>query len=228
MDPVFYSIGKNVIFDAYIKYSEGMEEDIPVPGGEEGIRLNCYFKFLNLFEIPINEITVDIFTAIKTEFISIPEGCEKILNDKSKYSNITDMDLTYYMHCNLAQLQKYSEFSKEITIEITDHTVTQKITAIPIFHPFLEYTDSGTNEKVKIDHGPVEVTAALSAILRVTANSEAPGDYPLFGRGNFFDQVFIIENKENTEAKNVNLITIMSIISLVVADVKGIGVAHTT
>ena len=227
MDPVFYSMGKNIIFDAYIKYSEGIEEDIPIPGGEEGIRLNCYFKFLNLFEIPINEITVDIFTAIKTEFVKTPEGCEKIENDKTKYSNITEMDMTYYMHCTLAQLQKYSEFSKEITIEITDQSVTQKLTDIPIFHPFLEYTDSKTNEKVIIDHGAVTANAALSAILRVTANSEPPGDYPLWGRGLFADQVFNIENKENTEAKNVNLITITPIISLLVADVKGNGVVHT-
>ena len=220
MDPVFYSMGKNVIFDAYIKYSEGMEEDTPIPGGEEGIRLNCYFKFLNLFEVPINEITVDIFTALKTEFVATPVGCEKIENDKTKYSNITEMDMTYYIHCNLAQLQKYSEYSKEITIEITDQSVTQKQTAIPIFHPFLEYTDYETNEKVIIDHGAVTATAALSAILRVTANSEPPGDYPLWGRGLFADQVFNIENKENTEAKNVNLITITPIISLLVLMLK--------
>ena len=58
-------------------------------------------------------------------------------------------------------------------------------------------TDSETNEKVIIDHGAVTANAALSAILRVTANSEPPGDYPLWGRGLFADQVFNIENKEN-------------------------------
>ena len=227
MDPLFYSMGKNVIFDAYIKYSEGMEEDIPIPGGEEGIRLNCYFKFLNLFEMPINEITVDIFTALKTEFVSTPEGCQKIQNDKTKYINITDMDMTYYMHCNLDELQKYSEFSKEIIIEITDQSVTQRASYFSLFHPFLEYKDSGNNEKVEIDHGAVVANAALSAILRVTANSEPPGDYPLWGRGCFFHQVFNVENKEDTIAKNVKLISIIPIISLIVEDVEKNAVVHT-
>ena len=128
MDPLFYSMGKNVIFDAYIKYSEGTDENLPIPGGEEGVRLNCYFKFLNLFETPINGIVVDIFTALKTKFIKTPEGCTKIENDKKKYTNVIDMDITYYIQCKLSQLLKYSEFSKEIPIEITDQSVTQKAT----------------------------------------------------------------------------------------------------
>ena len=78
--------------------------------------------------MPINEVIVDIFIALKIEFITIPEGCEKIKNDQDKYTNITDMEMKYYLHCNLLQLQKYSEFSKEITIEITDQSVTQKAT----------------------------------------------------------------------------------------------------
>ena len=226
LDPVFYSMGRNVIFDSYIKYSEGADEEIPIPGGEEGIRLNCYFKFLNLFEEPVNEITVDIFIALKTKFIKIPEGCQKIQNDNSKYINITGMDMEYYLHCNLQELEKFSEFSKEITIEITDQSVTQRATSIELFHPFLEYSNLN-NEKVKIDHGPVTANAALSAILRVTANSDPPGDYPLWGRGLFCDQIFNVENKENTEAKNVNLISIIPIISPLVQDVKKNGVVHT-
>ena len=227
MDTVFYSMGRNVIFDAYIKYSDGVNENMPIPGGEEGVRLNCYFKFLNLFETPINDITVDIFAALKTKFIKIPDGCEKITNDKKKYSNVEDMDISTYIHCNLNQLQKYSDFSKEITIEITDQSVTQKASEIPIFHPFLEYSDSESGEKIMIDHGAVEVTASLSAILRVTANASPGGKYPLRGRGLFFDQVFNVENKENTEAKDVNLITIIPLVSLVVGGSDQTGVIHS-
>ena len=227
MDSVFYSMGKNVIFDAYIKYSDNSDSDLPIPGGEEGVRLNCYFKFLNMFETEINDITVDIFIALKTEFITTPEGCEKKANNKNKYSQIEDMDMNYYISCSLSKLEKYSEFSKEITIEITDQSVTQKATEIPIFHPYLEYTDSSTNEHININHGSVKVTASLSAILRVTANPSPGGRYPLRGRGLFFDQVFNVENKENTEAKNVNLITIIPLISLVVGGSDQTGVIHT-
>ena len=227
MDSVFYSMGKNVIFDAYIKYSDNSDSDLPIPGGEEGVRLNCYFKFLNMFETEINDITVDIFIALKTEFITTPEGCEKKANNKNKYSQIEDMDMNYYISCSLSKLEKYSEFSKEITIEITDQSVTQKATEIPIFHPYLEYTDSSTNEHINIDHGSVKVAASLSAILRVTANPSPGGRYPLRGRGLFFDQVFNVENKENTEAKNVNLITIIPLISLVVGGSDQTGVIHT-
>ena len=227
MDLLFYSMGKNVIFDAFIKYSDGTDEDLPIPGGEEGVRLSCFFKFFNLFESPLNEITIDIFTALKTQFITIPEGCEIKENDNTKYINITDMDNSHYMHCNLAQLNKFSDFSKEMTIEITDQSVTQKETAIPIFHPFLEYKDPESNEKMFLDHGAVEATAALSAILRVTANCDPPGDYPVWGEGNFFDQILNVENKENTIAKNVNLITIIPVISLIVADLQENSIIHT-
>ena len=98
-----------------------------------------------------------------------PEILENIVKyslNITRYINLTDMDMEHYMRCNLAQLQKYSEFSKEIVIEITDQSVTQKAIAIPLFYPFLEYTDSETNEKINIDYGPVTVTASLSAILR--------------------------------------------------------------
>ena len=229
LNPMFYSMGKNIIFDAYVKYSDGMEDNAPIPGGEEGVRLNCFFKFLNLIDLPVKDITVDVFIALKTEFVSPPEGCIKIKNDKSKYNlNLTDMNLDNYMHCTLAQLQKYSEYSKEIVIEITDQSVTQKATAIPLFYPFLEYTDSETNEKINIDYGAVTVTASLSAILRVTANPDPPGDYPLWGFGLFIDQIYNVENKENTVAKNVNLISVIPVVSPLVNDIEGISVVYTT
>ena len=228
LNPMFYSMGKNTIFDAYVKYSDGMEENAPIPGGEEGVRLICFFKFLNLIELPIKDISVDVFIAKKTIFISTPEGCEIINNDKTKYNNLTDMEMSNYMRCSLTQLQKYSEFSKEIVIEITDQSVTQKAVAIPLFYPFLEYTNTETNEKIYVDYGAVTVTASLSAILRVTANSEPPGDYPLWGFGTWLDQVFNVENKENTVAKNVNLISIIPVISPLVQDIEGNSVVYTT
>ena len=231
LNPMFYSMGKNIIFDAYVKYSDGMDENTPIPGGEEGVRLNCFFKFLNLVEQPIEDISVDVFIAKKTIFAGDVAGCTRIKNDNTKYDiktfNLTDIDMTEYMQCTLNKLEKYSEFSKEIAIEITDQSVTQKATAIPLFYPFLKYKDTETNEQVFIDYGPVTVNAALSAILRVTANSEPPGDYPLYGYGTFMDQVFNIENKENTGAKNINLVTVIPIVSLLVNDIQDTGVVHT-
>ena len=227
VDPIFYSMGKNIVFDAYVKYSDGMEEDTPIPGGEEGIRISCFFKFLNLFDTPVKDITVDIFTANKTKFADIPTGCILKENDKKKYFNLTDMDMTSYIQCTLSELQKYSEFSKEIVIEITDQSVTQKATDIALFYPLLEFTDFETNERINIDYGAVTVTAALSAILRVTANSEPPGGYPVFGYGNYLDQVFNVENKENTIAKNINLITVIPLVSLLVNDIRENSVVHT-
>ena len=228
MDPVFYAMGKNIIFDAFIKYSDDTGEEKPIPGGEEGVRLTCYFKFLNLFEVPVKDLNVDIFIAFKTKFITIPEGCIEKVNDATKYqNNLTDMDMTHYMQCNLAQLEKYTEFSKEMTLEITDQSVTQKKTDVSIFYPLLEYTEYESNEKIFVDYGPVVTTASLAAILRVTANSEPPGDYPIFAWGNYLDQVFNVENKEDTAAKNVNLITIIPVISVLINDIRENSVVHT-
>ena len=227
MDSVFFSMGKNIIFDAFIKYSENGNEDLPIPGGEEGIRLNCFFKFINMFETEIHDIIVDIFIALKTEFINIPSGCEKITNDYKTYSTVDDMNITYFVRCTSGNLEKYSQFKQEITIEILDQSVTQKATEIPIFHPYLKYTDAASGDSVNIDHGSVKVTSSLAAILRVTANASPGGQYPIRGRGMFFDQVFNVENKENTEAKNVNLISIIPLVSLVVGGGDQTGIIHT-
>ena len=229
INPLLYSMGKNIIFDAYIKYESNTQEDMPIPGGEQGIILNCYFKFINLFEKGVSDVTVDIFIAIKTEFYDIPSGCVKVTNDKTKYINFTDMEMSTYLQCSIDTLDKFSEFSKSITIEVTDQSVTQKSTAIPIFYPLLSYKDSDSieGEKKFIDYGPVTVTASLSAILRVTANSEPPGDYPLYAWGLFMDQVFQVENKENTEAKNVNLISVIPLVSAIINDIKNTSVVHT-
>ena len=48
-----------------------MDENTPIPGGEEGVRLNCFFKFLNLVERPVKDISVDIFIANKTIFVDL-------------------------------------------------------------------------------------------------------------------------------------------------------------
>ena len=46
-------MSKNAIFEYNFKMGNG-DEDLPIPGGEEGVQLTIYFKFYNVFS---NEIS---------------------------------------------------------------------------------------------------------------------------------------------------------------------------
>ena len=222
---MFYSMGKNVIFDAYIKYDSD-DDDIPVPGGEEGVQLNAFFQFLNLYETSLSSIYIDIFIPNLVSFSEIPSGCTLTTNDKSIYKSVTDMNILSYVRCSQSSLDGYSKYSKSLKIEIESAEVTQKATSIPIFYPYIRYHDDNTGEDIIIDNGVVTVEAALAAILRCTANPEPGGKYPLKGRGNDFSLVFNVENKENTIASDVSLYTIIPLITPLVEGGDHGTIAH--
>ena len=55
--------------------------------------------------------------------------------------------------------------------------------------------------------------AALAAVLRGTINKDPTSIYPLEGYGRYFDLVLNVENKEATEAKDVNYISLIPLVT---------------
>ena len=74
MNILFYSMSKNLIFDYYFKIGDD-NEDLPIPGGEEGVQLKSFFKVYNVFINQITDLKIDIFIPEKVEFHDPPSQC---------------------------------------------------------------------------------------------------------------------------------------------------------
>ena len=213
MNIFFHSMSKNAIFEYNFKMGNG-DEDLPIPGGEEGVQLTIFFKFYNVFSNEISNFNLDILLPDKVIFTDYSmSGCEI----KDNYpKSIESMNLNKYLHCNKNLINKLEKIEIEFNIEIQSAEVTQKKTGIPLIYPILNYHDNETNKDVNLESGPLLVDTQLAALLRATFNPDPSGTYPIPGIGWFTDNVLNVENKEGTIASHVNFISIVPLISPVV------------
>ena len=213
---ILFIMTKNVIYDLKIKFTPAnsdMDDELPIPAGEEGVQLLASYKLYNLFDYYLTDIEINILIAKKVEIIStISGGCEIKNDDKYKNLNISYIDDTKYLKCYLSKLDKLSFNSNSFTIEIIDSTITQKLNDIPLMYSTISYKDNDS-QIIKIIPGLYNVQAALAALLRGTINKDPTSIYPLEGYGRYFDLVLNVENKESTEAKNVNYISLIPLVT---------------
>ena len=213
---ILFTMTKNVIYDLKIKFTPAnadMDDELPIPAGEEGIQLVASYKLYNLGDYDLTDVEINILIAKKVEIISTINGCE-IKND-NKYKdllNISYIDDTKYLKCSLAKLNKLSMNSNSFLIEITDFSITQKLYDIPLMYSNIEYKDNEM-QKVNICPGLYNVQATIAAVLRGTINKDPTSIYPLEGYGRYFDLVLNVENKESTEAKDVNYISLIPLVT---------------
>ena len=62
---ILYTMSRNFIYDLKIKFNPSnsesvLEEDLPIPGGEEGVQIITSFKILNLDVTDINDVEINI------------------------------------------------------------------------------------------------------------------------------------------------------------------------
>ena len=209
MNILFYSMSKNIIFDYYFKVGED-EEELPIPGGEEGVQLTSFFKFYNVFTTEITNLKVDILLPDKVKFLNPPEGCSITDNYPAE---IPEMSSIQYLSCSIASLPQLSKFDMDFKIEITDAVVTQK-KVFSLIYPIVSYEENG--KSITMYPGALLVKAELAAELRATYNVDPSATYPVPGKGWFTDNVLNLENKEGTPAYDVNFICILPLISPVI------------
>ena len=211
MNILFYSMSKNIIFDYYFKLGEE-NEDLPIPGGEEGVQLISYFKFYNVFSTEITNLEVDILLPDKVIFLNKPSDC--VINNNYPIE-IPEMSSTNYLRCNIASLPQLSQKNVQFKIEITDGIVTQK-KVFPLIYPIVSYKSSESDKTITMYPGGLLVKAELAAEIRATYNVDPSAMYPVPGKGWFTDHVLNLENKEATPAFDVNFISILPLISPVI------------
>ena len=212
---ILYAMTKNVIYDLKIKFSPGNSEneiDLPIPAGEEGVQLVASYKLYNLADYDMTDVEVNILIRKKIEIISNVEGCTIVEDDKYKDLNLSFIEDKKYLKCSLSQLNKLSSYSNSFTVEITDYTVTQQLYDIPLMYSNITYLDNYSQKEV-ITPGLYYVQASLAALLRGTINKDPTSIYPLEGYGRYFDLVLNVENKEATEAIDVNYISLIPLVT---------------
>ena len=227
---ILYCMTKDYIYDLKIKFSlnEESDEDLPIPGGEEGVQLVSNFKFYNLYDTVITDFNLEILFAKKIKFFgTAPEGCTLKVERATKYEglNLTDFDLDKYLVCTSSSISKLNSIGNKFKLEITDYTVTSKLIDIPFMYSSLSFKSNG--KETKLNPGIFYAQAALAALLRGTINKDPTSFYPMLGKGLYFDLVITVENKENTIAKDVNYISLVPLVSpLVDGEDEGL-IAHT-
>ena len=105
---ILYSMTKDYIYDLKIKFTTPnavntaeVEDDLPIPAGEEGVQLQVDYKFYNLYENPITNFKLEILFVNKVEAVEIPEGCllKKEKATKFESLNLTEFNLDQYLLC---------------------------------------------------------------------------------------------------------------------------------
>ena len=207
---ILYAMTKNLIYDLQIKFetANSEEEDLPIPAGEEGIQLVTSMKILNLDEIAITNVEVNILFAKKI-VLNSPEGCTKVNDNKYADLNISALDTTYYLKCEINTIPQLNNFAKTFKIELTDYSITAQLYDIPLMYSTITYKENGKEYTPGIFYAQAEP----AALLRGTINKDPTSYYPLDGWGLYFDLVLNVENKEKTEAIDVNYVSLIPLIA---------------
>ena len=216
---ILYAMTRNIIFDLQIKFNpvtdSEVEEDLPIPAGEEGVQIITSFKLYNLANVDMTNIEINILMAkkleIKTTFAS-GDRCQIVQDSKYNDLDINEIDPTKYIKCTLSSLSKFSSITQEFKLEITDYTVTSRLNDIPLMYSKIEYKDGELNKVVTSTPGIFYAQAQVAALLRGTINKDPTSTYPQLGEGTYFDLVLNVENKEATEARNVSYISLVPLV----------------
>ena len=222
---ILYTMSKNVVYDLNIKFStlkkdtnsessENLDEGegIPIPAGEEGVQLETSYKLYNLYSSPLTNIKLDLLFANKIELVEKPDNCDLIYDDKYiGVENIIEFNKTRYLSCDLNDLDELKFISNSFKIEITDFTITQKLNDISLIYSNLTYTLEDKN--IVLTPGIYYAQGQAAALLRGTINKDPSSNYPMEGKGLYFDLVLNVENKENSIAKDVKYIALVPLVS---------------
>ncbi|MBO5530612.1 MAG: hypothetical protein J5970_04365, partial [Bacilli bacterium] len=214
---ILYAMTRNAIYDLKINFNPSnsdMDEDLPIPAGEEGVQLSTFFKLYNLADYDMNDIEINILIAKKVEIITVfpsSDECKIVEDDKYKELNISSIDITKYIKCSFTSLSKLGLLTKSFKLEITDYSITSKLMDIPLMYSYISYKDKG--KEIINTPGIFFVQAAVAALLRGTINKDPTSTYPLEGYGRYFDLVLNVENKEATEAKDVSYISLIPLVT---------------
>ena len=116
-----------------------------------------------------------------------------------------------YLECNLGEIEAYKKINFTLTISILNYLATQQKYQILLIQPIASFYNSENKQSTITDN--ILVNCEPAPVIRVEINPEPIGDYPLWGRGHYLDNIVKIENKEESNAYNISLTEIIPLIS---------------
>ena len=208
---LFASMTKNIIFNNYINF--GDNEQLPIPAGEDNVSLQATIEFLNIFDKPVKNFKLYLYAPNDVTIGNYDSSCFLSTQVIQSHKKIESMNLNKHLECSLSSINSFGSFTQKLIVTILSQTVTQQISDISLIYPIIEYIDSESEAKIILDDGAIKVDASSAAVLRATLNPDPSSSYPLMGKGVFADSVLQVENKEKTEALDVDYITVVPLIS---------------
>jgi hypothetical protein len=208
---VFSAFAKEITAD--LKVVQKVNPDLPdnvIPALESNVRLSASFGVQNFFDQPVSQVRLEI---------NVAKGFEASEFDNCTECNChlgtADPEYSQKIECECDKIAKFEKKMVEFPIEITDPSVTQKKWQILAANGHVEYiTHDGKTENVNA--GSQYLTAYCGAEIRAEYNPDPSSFYPLKGEGVFIDNVLTAENKEDTNAEEVEHTSVVPLISPVV------------
>ena len=188
--------------------------DLPIPAGEAGVDLKVQTTIHNLNDEEISKCQLYIFLPDNFGWSRYPDSC-KLSNDKSIPVNVKNKrsfeSTNDYLLCNIGKITAYEKHNFETTISVLNYKATQMKLQVLILEPIAVFTDSKGNDLTLVDY--IRVNCEAAPLLRVSANPDPSSFYPVYGEGEYVDNVIKIENKEQSGAYEVEYVGLIPLIS---------------
>ena len=190
--------------------------DLPIPAGEAGVNLQVKTTIHNLNDEEVTSCVLYVFLPDNFDWKSTPKGCSlmdnKNINDippsvKKKRSVQTS---NKYLKCDATKIAKFEKKDFIVTISVLNYKATQMKYQIQILEPIAILTTK-KDEITLADY--VKVNCEAAPVLRVSANPDPSSFYPVYGTGEYVDNVIKIENKEESNAYEVEYVGLIPIIT---------------
>ena len=189
--------------------------DMPIPAGEAGFNLEINTIIHNLDDKNINNANLYLFLPNNFNWTQLPQGCT-MKNDFDNIPSYIQAKRTFnsennYIYCNLGTISTFEKRSFNITILVMNYKATQMKYNVLIMEAIMDYKDSKSMLKTMVDY--IKVNCEAAALLRVSVNPDPSSFYPLKGEGQYVDNVIKVENKEQTDADEVEYYGLIPLVS---------------
>ncbi|NTU98874.1 hypothetical protein HGA64_02620, partial [Candidatus Falkowbacteria bacterium] len=211
LNAVFGAMSKDVIANLKVvqKTNPSLDETV-IPALESNVYLGGQMQIVNYFDQPISNVVSTVYIAkgiTVEEPETLPAGC--VL---SSYANAT---YGYKIDCTVDNLNGFASTTYSFKLKIADPQITQRKWGILAASGQVNYVrTSGEFEKTYT--GGRYLTAYRGAEIRSEYNPDPSSFYPLKGEGNYIDNVLTAENKEDTNADEVEHVAVVPLVSPVV------------
>jgi len=211
LNAVFSAFSKDIIANLSVvqKVNPDLADHI-VPALESNVHLLTSFEIQNFFDKEINNVHLEINVAqgFEASGLELAPACDYGLVEKpALYSQ--------RIECNIDQLAAFEKMLVEFPMTIVDPMVTQKGWNILAASGDVEYQRHDGRHEI-VNAGNRYLTAYRGAEIRAQYNPDPSSFYPLKGEGVYIDNVLTAENKEHTNAEEVEHIAVVPLVSPVV------------